>query len=230
MIRKQTAAVICAVSTRDLPEASTVEAALGEGDDQGACGAHGSGLDRREQPAIDAAENQPDQENDGKDLAGDLGQTHERSLLDRWLRPAARIDPVRPENSHQHDPDRKAQGKHDARDDPGNEEIADRAFGQNAVENEQQARRDQHAEHGRAGDDADGEARRIAVPKHLRDGHSREHRRRGNADAGDSREHRIGRNRRNAETAAHAPQQLVCNVERILADIGDRDQQAHQHE
>jgi hypothetical protein len=39
----------------------------------------------------------------------------------------------------------------------------------------------------------------------------------------------LAANRRNAETAAYAPQQLVCNVERIFADIGYRYQQAHQH-
>ena len=53
-------------------------------------------------------------------------------------------------------------GEQQAGHDPGDEQVADRLLGEQAVDDEQQARRDQHAEHRAAGDDADREARRVA--------------------------------------------------------------------
>ena len=47
---------------------------------------------------------------------------------------------------------------------------------------------------------------------------------------GDRGEHGVRSNCRDAEAATDAAQHLVCHFKRVAADVGDRDQQPHQHE
>ncbi len=131
---------------------------------------------------------------------------------------------------HDEDAGGIGEGQQHAGDDAGHEQAADRLLAEHAVEDEQQARRDQHAEHRRAGDDADRERRAVAVAQHLGHRDFGEDCGRGDADAGDGGEDRVGRDRGDAKPARDASEQLVGDVERVLADVGDADQQAHQHE
>ena len=68
-------------------------------------------------------------------------------------RPAA--DEPRPEARHDHDRDAVGGGQQQARDDSGDEQLADRLVRRDGVDDQHRARRDDHAEHRRAADHAD---------------------------------------------------------------------------
>ncbi|MCU0889726.1 MAG: hypothetical protein MUC64_17280, partial [Rubritepida sp.] len=130
------------------------------------------------------------------------------------------------------DPDhrREAQRDDEAGQDAGHEHLADRDLGQHAIDDHEQGWRDQHAKDAAARHRAGREAHRVAVPHHLRHRDLREHRGRGDRDAGDGGEHRVGADRCHAEPAAHAGQQRLRDVEGVLPHVRDADQQPHQHE
>ena len=94
------------------------------------------------------------------------------------------------------------------REQPGNnagqEQLADRQFGEHAPDDHQHRRRDQHSETGAAGDAAEREIAPIAVAPHFRIGDARERGGGRDAHAGDEAEQGIGRrwSRRQAAPAA----------------------------
>ena len=210
------------------PQLGPAQPALEDAQQQRPHRADAARLGGGEHAAVDAAQHDDDQGHDGRGLEDQLDQAHlgfdppgERLGLGDVIREAPR-----------HEPDQPAIGdrQHDAGDDAGDEQIADRGLRQDAIEDQQQARRDQHAEHRGSGDHADGEARLVAQPQHLGHRDLGEHRGRGDRGAGDRGEHRVGADRGHAQPRLDAAEGVVGDVVGVLADVGDADQQAHQDE
>ena len=121
-------------------------------------------------------------------------------------------------------------GEQDSGHDSSGEQVADGKLGDDAEHDQQHAGRDQHAQHRASRHDADGKARRIAKPQQLGHGDLGEDRRRRDGRAVDGGEDSVGRDRCHAEPAPYAAEHLARHAERVAADAGRADQQAHQHE
>ena len=162
----------------------------------------------------------------GAQLDRDLAEAHGADLA---VVVGLEHDRAREAVAHHQDQHRECDGEQNARDDAGDEQVADRGLRQDAEQDEQQARRDEHAEDGAAGDDADGEARIVAVAQHLGHRDLGEDRGRGDRGAGDGREHGVGGDGRDAEAAAQASEQMKGDLVGVAPDVGDADQKPHQH-
>ena len=113
---------------------------------------------------------------------------------------------------------------------PASEEIRDGLLGDERIYDQHDAGRNQHPENRATCNDANGEAGPVTEAHHFRYGQSCEHRRRGNAYAGDGGKNRICRNGRHTQAAAQSTQRDVGDFVNIPAQAGFADQQAHQHE
>src|SRR3546814_557895 len=120
----------------------TRQAALRPGGDQGAQRADAAGLDRREDAAVDAAEHQHDEADDGNELAQHLDWR--LAVFEAVVERAVGADEFRHQEHEQRDGDAVGEGQHDAGHDARGEQIADRDLGDDAVEDEQEARAEEH--------------------------------------------------------------------------------------
>eukprot|EP01136_Pigoraptor_vietnamica_P038232 Opistho-1_new@107273 len=143
-----------------VPKLAPAQAAAHQGDHEGAGGPHGTGLGGREEAAVQAAQHQHHQRQDGKELHGGAGPGLGVGLF-RRLRRAAGVDLVRPEVGHCQDQGGKRSCHQQAGQDDGEEHAADRLLGQHAVDAHQQRGRDQHAQHRRTRHHTDSEARCV---------------------------------------------------------------------
>ncbi len=134
------------------------------------------------------------------------------------------------EDRHQHDARGKEHRQQQTRPDPGDEQVADALLGQDAVEDQEQRGRDHHAQHAGACDHPHGKARGIAVADHLRHRDLGEDRRRGDGDAGDRREDRVGPDRAHAQAAPQAAEHRIGHVEGIASQPRLGHDEPHQHE
>ncbi len=120
--------------------------------------------------------------------------------------------------------------RQNAGQDAGDEQFADVLLGDDAVDREHGRWRQHRAERAAGGDDAGGEALRIAVAAHLGIGDGGE--RRGSRDrrAGDRREAAAGGDGGDAETAAQMAEEAIGRAEQFAAHAGVRHEGAHQQE
>jgi hypothetical protein len=117
-----------------------------------------------------------------------------------------------------------------ARNDAGEEQVADRLVGQNRPHHHQQARRDQHSEARAAADQPQRIGRVVAVSLHLRVSDGGEGRRGGHAGAGDEAKDQIAHHGRVGEAAGQSPEPAVGGPEHVGRDTRARDELAHQQE
>ena len=158
--------------------------------------------------------------------AGDVGAERARAPA-RGLRFA---DQFRLQLRRDHHVDDHAAGGEQAGDDAGEEQLADRQFGQHAPDDHQHRRRDQHAEAGAAGDAAEREIAPIAVAAHFRIGDARERSGGGDADAGDEAEQRIGDDGCGGEPARQPFAGAVGERVEVARGAAFGEEVAHQHE
>ena len=210
---------------QNAPQVPQAEAPLGEAEEERADGPDRAGLDRREETAVEAAEHQRDQRRDRQALGQKLPPGE-----DGLVKVVGTPDEPGREGRHRDDPGRESDRQQQARSDPGDEQVADALLGQDAVEDQEERGRDQHAEDARSRDDADGEAWRVAVADHLRHGDLGEDGGRGNGDAGDRGEDRVGPDGSHAQTAPESAEGLVGDVEGVATHSRFRDDEPHQHE
>jgi hypothetical protein len=162
-----TAAVVRVVSSSARrmsgPDVGAREPAAQHADDEGAAGAGAGSLGRREQPAVDAADHEREQQHRRPDVA----QRFE-AFLPGVLRSGRQV--VRPRRADDRDRDHVHDHREDAGNDTGNEQLADILLGDQPVDREHGRRRDHDAERAAGRDHAGGEGLRIAEAPHLRIG------------------------------------------------------------
>ncbi len=180
-------------------------------------------------PRVDAAQHDHDQDHDRRDLHQNFERRQQLVVLHRGGE-GALADEVRREPGHRRDRDDIGTRQQQARDDAGQEHIADRLLGDEGVDDHHHARRDDHAEHRGAGHHADGKALRIIEADHLRHGYAREHRGRRDRGAGDGGKGGVGGHRGDAETAAQPAEQLIGDLIDVGAETGLADDHPHHHE
>ena len=100
---------------------------------------------------------------------------------------------------------------------------------QDREEDQQQRRRDQHAQHRRSGDNPDGNAAFGPGAHHFGHCHLGKDCRRGDGNTGDRGKDGIGQHRRNPEAAAPTTQSARDNRESIATHAAFRNGEAHQH-
>ena len=118
----------------------------------------------------------------------------------------------------------------DARDDAGDEQLADVLLGDQAVDREHRRGRDHDAERAAGRDHAGREALRIAEAAHLRIGDLGEGRGGRDRGAADRREAAAGRDRRDAEPAAQMAEERIGGAEQLAAHARGGGERAHQQE
>ena len=118
----------------------------------------------------------------------------------------------------------------DARDDAGDEQLADVGRGHDAVDHHDHARRNEDAERAAGGDRAGGEAVGVAVAPHRRHRHLGHGRRRRHARAGHRGKAAAGGDRRHRQAAAAVAEERVGAIVELLAEAGAIDEAAHEDE
>ncbi len=109
-----------------------------------------------------------------------------RAVLEHDPRAERGIEPAADQDHDHVDRGRQNAGKY-----PGDQQLDDRDLGENPVDHERDARRNQRIERAAAGADAGGEALVVFVLQHFRDGEARHH-----GGGGDARSARPRRSRR----------------------------------
>ena len=123
-----------------------------------------------------------------------------------------------------------AAGGEKSGDDAGQEELADRQFGQHAPDDHQDRWRYQHAKAGAAGDAAECKIAAVAEAPHFRIGDARECGGGGDADAGDESEQRIRYDGCSCKPAGEPPAGAVAKCIEIARGAAFCQEVAHQHE
>ena len=207
----------------DLAKALPAHPPLRKGQDQRQAGTQTRGLGGGEQPAVQAADNEHEEQREGPhaaqraQLLGDAGAL----AAGRILRADAgdRVDHA--EIHHQTE---------NAGDHGGDEEVADVGLGEDAVDHQDDRGRDQDAERAAGGDGGRGELIRVAVALHARVG-DLGHRSRGReAGAAHRTETGAGHHGRQRQAAAHRPEESVRGAKQVVRDARAREDVAHQDE
>ena len=199
------------------------ERAARERDQERAARPDAGRLGRGEQPAVDAAHHQ-DEEDQRPPHAPERGEA------------AGPVGALGPGPVPRAPPDHPLDGgevKEDPRQ-PGNEaggeQLADAGLGHQPVDHQDHARRDQDAERAPGGDRGRGEAVGIAVAAHRRHG-DLGHRRRGReAGSADRREPAAGDDGRHRQAAAPVAEKGVARAVELARKPRAGDQVAHQDE
>ena len=137
---------------------------------------------------------------------------------------------IRPQPADHHHGQHVHRGGEQARNDAGDEELADILLSDDAVDGEHRGRRQHGAERAAGGDDAGGEGLRIVVAAHLRIGDGRESRGGRDRGARDRGKAGAGRDGGDAEPAAQMADEGVGGAEQFAAHAGIGDERAHQQE
>ena len=132
-------------------------------DNESADGADAGGLGRREDAEVNAADDQQEQQQYTPSASQGLKLDGRCGLL-------AGLADVRPDPGDDGNGDHKADNGQDAGQETGDKEITDAGFGQNAVEHQDDAGRDQDADNAAGGDRAGGQAFGVVVTLHLGQG------------------------------------------------------------
>ena len=203
-------------------EAGDGEAAHRKGQQHRQQGGDGGGLGRRGNAGVDG---QRDHQADDEDRAHRAQHLAQAAALRRvGIRDVRRIQPA-PHEDHQ----AEQQHQHDAGHDAGDEQLTDRGVGDDAVEQQDQAGRDQHAERAAGGQHAAGQAVVVAQLLHLGQGHAADRERPHHRRAAHRTEAGACRNAAVGGRAAH-PHPAVHELEQIGADGRAPDQFAQEHE
>ena len=128
--------------------------------------------------------------------------------------------------------DAKAENKsqQQAGDDPRNEQIADGLFGQQAIQDQQQAWRDQHAQNRRSSHNTNCKSFVISMPRHFRHRDAGKHGSGCDGNSGDGCENRICAHGSNAKATANAPKNMVCHIKSIASHASDGHNKPHHDE
>ena len=110
------------------------------------------------------------------------------------------------------------------------QQLADADVGDDPVENERDARRNQHRERSRDRDDAARELRVVAGLEHRRHRRRRQRRRRRRARTGDRAEAGAGERGRHAEAARNASDPGRGGLEQVVGDAAQDHELGHQDE
>ena len=133
-------------------------------------------------------------------------------------------------------PDEAPDRRHDRQrdEDAGNhaadQQLADVDVGDDPVEHERDARRNQHRERSRDRDDAARHLRLVAVLSIAGMRGRRQRRRRRRARAADRAEAGAGQRGRHAEAARNAADPGRGGLEQVVGDAAEDDELGHQHE
>ena len=121
-------------------------------------------------------------------------------------------------------------GEEQARQDAGEQQPADRLLGQQAVDDECGARRNQDAERAAGGDHAGGEPVAVVVAAHLGQADLAHGHRRGDARSRHGGKARAGEDGGVREPAAHMADPGIGGGIEVARHPGHRSEIAHQHE
>jgi len=110
------------------------------------------------------------------------------------------------------------------------EQLADGDAGDRAVDDEQDARRNEDAERAAGADDAATERLVVASPDHCRQRHDGQHDRRPGYDAETRRQQRTDDDGGNGDAAPQAAEDVVHGAEELLADSRLLDHRSHEDE
>jgi hypothetical protein len=199
---------------------------LRNGEDEGQRSPDRGGFGRREEAGVDTSDDGADQDDDRQKLVRDVRPAHRFDVVCR----AHGADETGHDVGHAVDGERHGERQQDTRNHSGDEQPPDRGFRDQAVDDQEQARRDQHPEHRRAGNRSDRKARGVAVLHHRRHRDPAEHCGGCDRTAHDGGEDRVGSHGRNAEPAAQFAQQARRDLERVAPDVGLLQHQAHHDE
>ena len=200
-----------------------VHGAPGDGEQEGAEGADAGRLRRAEHTAVDAAHHEDEQGQHAPDIAqGAQPAGPVRALAARPER--------RPQGDHRANRQHVEEDPDDARNHTGGEQFADIGLGQDAVDHQQHAGRDQDAEGAAGGDRAGRQPVVVAVTAHRRHGDLRHGRRGGEAGAADRAEAAAGDDRRHRQAALAMAQKGVGGGVQFLRQAGPGDEVAHEDE
>ena len=120
--------------------------------------------------------------------------------------------------------------QHDAGNDAGHKELADRFLGHNGIEDEPYARRDQDAQGAPGSQGAGGQGHVVILLLHLRDGDRPQGDCRGQAVTADRCKAGATCHRGHGNAAPHAAEPLAGRLKEIPADPGVKGQLAHEDE
>ncbi len=199
------------------------QAAAQHADDEGAAGAAARRFGRGEHAAVDAADDEGEQQQRRPDVA-----QRREALRPRAARAGRQV--ARPRHADDRDGDHVHGDGEDAGQDAGDEQLADVLLGDQPVDREHRRGRDHDAERAAGGDHAGGEGLRIAVAPHLRIGDLRERRRGRDRRAADRRKAAAGRDGGDAEPAPEMAEEGVRGAEQLAAHAGGGGERAHQQE
>ena len=138
-----------------------------------------------------------------------------------------KIRPQPADHHHRHHVHRRGE---QARNDAGDEELADVLLGDDAVDREHRRRRQHGAERTAGGNHAGGEGLRIVVAAHLRIGDGRERRGGRHRRAGNRGKAGAGGDGGDAEPAPEMSDEGIGGAEQFAAHAGIRHERAHEQE
>jgi hypothetical protein len=199
---------------------------------QGAGGAHPRHFRGRAPAVVEGDHHHGDQHDEGQQARQRLEPLApgEKLGLEQFARRAALARRLLLARGGEHHPQGEDRGEQDAGDDAGDEQLADRLLGDDAVDDQRQRGRDEDAQRAAGGDEAGGQFLRVAALPHLRDAHAAHGGAGGRAGAAHGGEHRAAEDVGHAEAAG----QLVEPAMRRLVEVRRRprlaDRRAHQDE
>ena len=129
-----------------------------------------------------------------------------------------------------HHPDDEQRGEQQAGTDTGDEQLADRLLGDDAIEDQGQRGRDQDAQRAAGRDDAGRQSGRIAALAHLGNARGTDRRTGGGTRSAHRGEHRAGHHVGGAEAAGDASHPAVERGIQVAAGARLADCRAHQDE
>ena len=198
--------------------------AHGARDQDGAGGADGTSLGRRCDPPVDRSDHQHGQHQHRHDAAQSAEfDRPRRALLQRRRK-------LRAQYHFQDHGGGEQDRHHDARQDAGDEQVADRCLGEDAIDDHRHARRDEDAERAARGGRPERERLVVAALDHFRHRHRTDGRgghRAGAADRGKNRASEYGRD---GQRTGKPAQPHMRGAKEIVPDPGRRQCLAHQHE
>ncbi len=133
-----------------------------------------------------------------------------------------------PHLADDHDGEHVHRGGEQARNDPGDEQLADVLLGDDAVDRQHGRRRQHGAERAAGGDHAGGERLRVVVAAHFRIGDGGERRRGGDRRARDRRKTRARHDGGNAKPALEMSDERIGGAKQLAAHARVGHERAHQ--
>ncbi len=216
-----TAAAVRTACSSERRISSRVQLAARHPDQKRADRTHAAGFGRREQAAIEPADDKDEQQQHRPDVA-----QSGKALLPGVARRGGQE--IRPQPPDDDDGEYVHRSGKQSRNDAGDEQLADVLLGDDAVDRKHGGRRQHGAERAAGRDHAGGERLRISVAAHLRIGDRSEGGGGSDRGARDGGKAGTGRDGRDAEPAAEMTGERIGGAEQFAAHAGIGYERAHQ--